>query len=258
MVQLAATPAQQKDFLCGSFCTSRILHELGIDAWNGEPLDEDLVALRAGGTVPDPALPAVVPPGAPSRPGYRFELPIAPRDEAGTSPGGLIRVFESASDGRLHAVPVRGTWTAERVERLVHGAESIGARLIANLHTACLWGSHPQVAQLLAELDGEEVAGPPPDWDTGHFVELATVVRGRKGSLVVVRDTYPTLGVDGYHLQPPRTVAAALLRGDGREGGVLAVVPRDGADRVTALALELGLAVGLWNNGCRSDGNGDR
>lgn len=256
--QLATAPTQQKDFLCGSFCTSRILHELGIEDWDGEPVDQDLVALRAGGTVPDPRLPAVVPPGAVSRPGYLFELPIAPLDEAGTSPGGLIRVVESASGGRLSAIPMRGGWTAEHVERAIDGAGSLGARLIANLDTARLWGSHPPVAQLLAELDGQEVAGPPPDWQTGHFVELATLVRGRRGSLVVVRDTYPTLGLDGYHLQPPRTVAEALLRGDGREGGVLAVVPRDVADQATALARELGLDVDLWNNGCRSYGNGDR
>jgi len=257
MAQLTRAPSQQKDFLCGSFCTARILNELGFDAWDGEPLDEDLVALRAGATVPDPDLPAIVPPGARSRPGYRFELPIAPLEEAGSSPEGLIRVIEAAAVG-LRAVPVRGAWSAERVARLVDRAAPVGARLIANLRTSRLWGSHPSAHQLLAELNGEHVEGPAADWDTGHFVELTMLVRGPKGSLVVVRDTYRTLGLDGYHLQPPRAVAAALMRGDGREGGVLVVVSRDRAEGVVALAREIGLDVGLWNNGCRSDGHGDR
>jgi hypothetical protein len=96
------------------------------------------------------------------------------------------------------------------------------------------------------------VAGPPSDWDVGHFVELTMLIRGPKASLVVVHDTYPTLGLDGYHLQPARAVAAALLRGDGREGGILAVAPTERAEGVAAAGRELGLEVGVWDNGCRS------
>jgi hypothetical protein len=258
MAQLVVTAAQQKDFLCGSFCASRILNELGFDTWGGDLLDEDLVALRAGGTLPAPDVPPVVPPGAASRQGYRFVLPIAPFDEAGTSPAGLIRVIEAATRGRLRAVPVRGPWTAGRVDGLVDRVTSLGARLIANVQTALLWGSHPSAEQLVAELQGQEVAGPPPDWDTGHFVELTFPVRGTRGSLIVVRDTYPALGLDGYHLQPPRALAAALQRTDGREGGVIVVGSEDRADEVRGLVSQLGLEVGTWNNGCRSDGNGDR
>jgi hypothetical protein len=65
---------------------------------------------------------------------------------------------------------------------------------------------------------------------------------------VVVRDSYPTLGWAGHHLQPPRALAAALMRGDGRRGGILAVVPASGAAAVQALAGELGLEIELWNN----------
>ena len=78
------------------------------------------------------------------------------------------------------------------------------------------------------------------------------LIRGPRGSLVLVHDTYPSLGWDGYHLQPPRTIALAMLRGDGRQGGILAVVPRDQAAAVTATAVELGLEVAVWDNGCRS------
>lgn len=252
MAQLLSRTAQQKDNLCGSFCTARILNDLGFDEWDGEPLDEDLVAMRAAATLPSPDLPPFLPPGAVSRTGYRYELPLAPIDEVGTSPAALVKAIESATNGHLRAVPVRGAWTARRVEHFVERATKLGARLIGNIDTGRLWGSRPSPDQLLGELNGEETAGPPPDWEVGHFVELTTLIRGPRGSFVLVHDTYPSLGWDGYHLQPPRTLALALLRGDGRQGGILAVVPRDQAGAATATAGELGLEVAVWDNGCRS------
>jgi hypothetical protein len=248
----SAPAAQQKDNLCGSFCSARILNELGFDTWDGEPLDEDLIAIRAGATLPDPELPPCVPPGALSRTAYRFELPVVPVDAVATSPGRLVQVIESASEGKLRCIPVRGRWTPDQVERLVEGASRLGARLIANLRTGHLWGGRPPQQALLDELAGRPIANPAPDWDVGHFVELETLLRGPKRSLIVVRDTYPTLGWDGRHLQPPRCIGAALLRGDGRDGGVLAVLPAETADALTTLVGELGLEVGTWDNGCRS------
>ena len=110
----------------------------------------------------------------------------------------------------------------------------------------------PPVALLLAWLDRGELpsgtAAPPADWDTGHFVGLEQLVRGRGGALVVVHDSYPTLGWDGHHLQPPEMIAAALLRGDGRRGGVLCVVGPDRAHDVAQLATALGLDTAMWHN----------
>jgi hypothetical protein len=51
------------------------------------------------------------------------------------------------------------------------------------------------------------------------------------------------------HLQPPSALASALERGDGREGGVLAVVPSGRAGDAQALARDLSLDIGLWDNG---------
>jgi hypothetical protein len=102
---------------------------------------------------------------------------------------------------------------------------------------------------LLAVLDGEEVADPPPaDWDVGHFVELTQLLRGRRGALVLVRDSYPSLGWAGVHLQPPNAVAAALMRGDGRGGGVLAVGSSNSAFDAEQLASRVGLEVKMWDN----------
>ena len=252
MAHLLEKAAQQKDNLCGPYWAARVLVESGFAEHAGEPIDEDLIASRAGTTLPDPAGGPYVPTGATSLTDYRHNLPIVVAAESGTSPAGLMQAIESLSDGALRCVPIRGRWNADLVERLVEHAPGLGARLIANVRTGCLWGSRPQAEVLMGELAGREAQGPPPDWDVGHFVELAMLIRGPKRALVAVHDSYPTLGWNGHHLQPPRVISAALLRGDGREGGVLAIVPRDRAGSAAALATELGLEINVWDNGSRS------
>ena len=244
--------AQQKDNLCGPFWAARVLREAGYSAWDGEMIDEDLIALRAGTVLPATHDGSDVPPGAVSRTAYRHALPIGPVDESGTSARALAAAIEAASAEDLGCVPLRGPWDAKAVERLVEEARNVGARLIANVSTGRLWGSRPSMEVLLAELDGKEPDGPGADWDVGHFVELELLIRGPKATLVVVHDSYPTLGLDGRHLQPPRVLAQALLRGDGREGGVLAVVQSTRDEAMRALAAEIGLEIGMWNNGSRS------
>jgi hypothetical protein len=240
---------QQKDNLCGPFWAARILRDAGIEEWGGETIDEDLLALRAGTSLPEPDG-GSVPPGAASRTGYRFVLPRVPPERSGTAAGALAATIESAAGGRLRCLPLRGGFTAERVAAMLEGAARLrGARLLANLDTGGLWGSRPAPGALVAELRGEQVEGPPADWGVGHFCELELLVRGAGGALVVVHDSYPSLGLEGRHLQPPRAVAAALRRADGREGGVLVVTPTAEAARAEALARTLGLEIGSWDNG---------
>jgi hypothetical protein len=190
-----------------------------------------------------------VPPGAVNWRQYRFELGRAAPESSGTSAGPLARAIEELAGGRLVCVPLRGEWTAPTVTRLVDRAGEAGARLIANLRTGLLWGSRPPIEPLLAALDGAELAeAPAADWDVGHFVELVQVLRGRRGQLVLVQDSYPSLGWKGRHLQPAAAVAAALMRGDGRGGGVLAVVAPDAAPTIEQLADELALKNEIWEN----------
>jgi uncharacterized protein DUF6885 len=244
---------QQKDNLCGAFWAARIIREFGIVSWDGQPIDEDLIALKSATVLPDSGPEGALPPGAVSLTSYRYLLPTAPIEASGTAPGPLAKAIESAASGALRCVPVRGQWTAERVARLVEGARAIGgARLIANLRTGRFWGSHPPLTALIDELRGRSAPDPTPDWDVGHYVELAGLITGEGGALVHVHDTYPSLGWDGHHMQPPRAVAAALLRGDGREGGVLVVVPAGRAAEVEALVAGLDLDIGIWDNGVGS------
>jgi hypothetical protein len=254
---MAATAArargepQQKDNLCGPFWAARVLRDAGIETWDGEPVDEDLLALRAGTALPEPDE-GPLPPRAPRRRGYRFALPRVPPLASGTAAGALAAAIESAAGESLRCLPVRGGFTADRLVAMLDGAAGLpGARLLANLDTSALWGSRPTLEALVHELRGEQVEGPPPDWEVGHFCELELLVRGPGGGLVVVADSYPSLGLEGRHLQPPRAVAAALRRGDGREGGVLVVTPAAQAAGAEALVRALGLEIGIWDNGTR-------
>jgi hypothetical protein len=82
--------------LCGPFQAARVLREAGIERWDGEPLDQDLVALRAGTLLPDPPPERSVPPGADSLLDYRYELPVAPP----SAPAPRLGAWPTRSKGR--------------------------------------------------------------------------------------------------------------------------------------------------------------
>ena len=252
MCELSTTTSsavQQRDNLCGPFHAARLLRDTGIAEFEGEPLDQDLVALHAGTALPEVEVGPQVPPGAVNLRDYRFELPRVDQASSGTRLPGLVEAIETLSGGRLVCVPMSGEWTAATVEGLLAGVGDTAARLIANVRTGHFWGSRPPLEALLAAFDGEHVTNPPPaDWDVGHFVELMQLVRGRRRALVLVRDSYPSLGWAGVHLQPPAAVAAALNRGDGRSGGVLAVGPAGARTQLERLAGDLGISVKMWDN----------
>ena len=247
---LAALHAQelpQKDNLCGCFWGALVLRAAGVP-----DVDQDIVASEAGTLLPDGDPRTSVPPGETPRKDYRLDLPLAGDPAAsGTSAGGLARAIERLSEGRLAVVPVAGPWNAESLVGLVElvADSSPETTLVANVCTGALWGSHARPSALLGVLDGERVEGPPADWDVGHYVNVHGVVRGRVGALVVVRDTYRSLGVDGHHLQPAAAFGASLVRADGPEGGILCIAPAREAERVRNRLTGEGFDLRLWDNG---------
>ncbi len=247
----------QKDQLCGAFWGALALSAAG------HPADQDEVALRAGTTLAEGDPSEWLPPGASPRTDYRLGIPVAADEpSSGTSATGVARAVEELSGGGLAVVPVAGPWSAQTVVSLVGVVASSVARsptgctLVANLRTGRLWGSRPGPALLLDHLSGRPVQPPGADWDCGHFVGIAGSVGGTGGALVIVRDTYRQLGWDGYHLQPAGAMAAAIARGDGKEGGVFCVC---GAAAAGALARGLegaGFELRHWDNGSADPGNG--
>lgn len=257
---LHARELPQKDNLCGAFWAALVLRASGVEEVDGEPVDQDFVALHAGTLLPEGDPAAFLPRGGRSRSDYRLPIPLAGDPaESGTSAPALARTIGELSHGGLGVVPVAGPWDAARALLLVETAAALSpaATLIANLRTGHLWGSRAAPASLLGHLAGRPVEPEPPDWDVGHFVTLAGTVRGPGGSLVLVRDTYPMLGWGGYYLQPPAALGAALARGDGREGGVLCVLPAGDESVLRARLEENGYALRHWNNGTPDPGGED-
>jgi hypothetical protein len=231
------------DNLCGCFWASLALRAAGIDA------DQEAVALEAGAILPGGDPQTHVAPGATPRNDYRVELPTAADPAtAGTAAPELAAAIRHISGGTLEAVEVAGPWSAETVAAVLDLAGP-AAVVIANLRTGLLWGSRPEPGVVLDHLAGGDPEPPASDWDVGHFVELATLVRGPAGSLVVVRDTYQELGLAGHHVQPPNRIAAALRRDDGRQGGVIAVCASAAVDDVRDRLRGAGLELHGWDNG---------
>jgi hypothetical protein len=244
---LHALELPQKDDLCGCFWAAIVLRASGID-----DVDQDRVAEVAGTVLPDDDPARHVPPGESPRRDYRLRLPTATDPaEVGTSARALARAIESIAEGRLAVVPVAGPWRAESVAELVAVAAEAApdATLVANIRTGPLWGSRPAPAALLAQLAGLHAEGPPADWDVGHFVNVAALVRGRGGSLLLVRDSYSSFGWQGYHFQPADAFARALERGDGHEGGVLCIAPAPGEADLRERLSGAGYELRHWDNG---------
>ncbi|HXB66517.1 MAG TPA: hypothetical protein VNV42_16775 [Solirubrobacteraceae bacterium] len=246
----------QRDDLCGAFCAALALRAAGIERMGseplGEPLDQDAVALAAGSVVAAAPDAGHLPHGEPGRRDYRLALPTVDDAEvSGTTAAGVAHAIETLSGSALVAIPFSGPWSATTLGGLFDAAASLEhpATLIANLATRHLWGGRARLDQLLDHLYDGELSGPPPDWEVGHFVCVFGCVRGPRGTLYGVADTYAALGHNGVHAQPAERLAAAIERRDMPAGGLLAVVAAADAEQVRAAAAAAGLREGLWDNG---------
>ena len=254
LLDLHAREAPQRDDLCGAFCGALALRAAGVTtaSGGGEPIDQDAVALAAGSVVGMYTDPAILPSRETGRRDYRLALPfVEDSSVSGTTAAGLAAAVRELADGRLAVVPFSGPWTPSTLDGLFDLTATLEhpVTLLANLATHHLWGSHPRVEELLSYLLDGESAGPPPDWDVGHFVCVVGRVSGPGGSLYGVADTYLSLGAGGVHLQPRERLAAAIDRRDMPAGGVLVVVHVEDAPTVRAGAREVGLVEGMWDNG---------
>jgi hypothetical protein len=244
LADLYVREAQQMDNLCGCFWGSLALRAAGFDA------DQEAVALAARSILPGGDPLTHIFPGSTPRNDYRVEIPLANVPEtAGTAAPPLAEAIERLSEAALTAIPVAGPWTPEHVCVLMDAAADASATLIANVRTGRFWGARPDPTVVVEHLMGGSPDPPPADWDVGHFVNLAVLVRGPGGSVVVVRDTYQELGVRGHHLQPPDRVAAALRRDDGSEGGVLVVCAAAAAAGLRERLEREGFELRHWDNG---------
>lgn len=242
----------QRDDLCGAFCGALALAAAGVTAAGGGELDQDAVAVAAGSVVSAIRDPGTLPFGETGRRDYTLAVPVVDDPAiSGTTAGGVVRVIAELSAGALEPIPLAGPWSAAALDGLFERTCAFDGpvTLVANLATRHLWGARATVAQLLAHLLEGVEDGPAPDWDVGHFACIVGRVRGPRGSLYALADTYPALGAGGVHAQPAGRLATAIERRDMPSGGVIAVVRAAEAGRLRGVAAELGLREEIWDNG---------
>jgi hypothetical protein len=253
LAELHAAEIPQKDDFCGAFCAALALRAAGVRTASGDEIAQDDVAILSGTTLFDGDHGGSLPPGEAGRRDYLLDIPRTDDEPvSGTAAGGLARAIEALAGERLRVVAASGDWNADAVATLFGAAAAINdpCAVLANVGTRFFWGSRPTLAALLRYLaDGDADQGPDPDWDVGHFVLLVGVVEGRRGRLVVVADTYRSLGFGGVHLQPLERLARALRRPGMTDGGLLLVVPAEHADALEAETAAAGLTTRLWDNG---------
>jgi hypothetical protein len=242
----------QRDDLCGAFCGALALAAAGIAGGEAEELDQDAVAASAGTTVSATPDTSVLPRGESGRRDYRIAPPLI--DDAGasgTNAPGLVRAIEALARGALAAVPFSGPWSAPTLSALFDAVLGLErpATLVANVATRQLWGASAGVGEMVAYLLEGADAGPPPDWDVGHFVCVVARIEGPAGALYALADTYPSLGAHGLHVQTRERLALALARPGMAPGGVIAVVDAADAARLRERAQNAGLHEGVWDNG---------
>jgi hypothetical protein len=252
LLAVHAREVPQRDDLCGAFCGALALRAAGIGDHDGQPVDQDAVALAAGSIVSRLRDVSILPFGEQGRRDYRLSLPfVEDPTTSGTTAAGLVAAVPELSGGALAAIPYARPWTAATLAGLFDLVAALErpVTLVANLATRYLWGTHPRADQLLDYLLDGQPAGPPPDWDVGHFTCVFGRIQGPSGSLYGVADTYPSLGAGGVHLQPQEHLAAALQRRDMPSGGMLVVVSAEDVQAVRAGAVALGLVEDIWDNG---------
>ncbi len=252
LLRTHARTLAQRDDLCGAFCGTLALHAAGIEERDGEPLDQDAVALAAGSIVSRLPDTGSLPAGERGRRDYRITPPLI--DDAtvsGTTAAGVVRAIEGLSEGRLSAIPYGGPWTVQTLDGLFDSIARLErpVTLIANVATRHLWGAAPSAGQLLGYLLEGADDGPPADWDVGHFVCVIGRIGGPGGTLYGVADTYPSLGRGGVHLQPREALVPALARAGMAPGGMIVVASSEDARAVRSSGELLGLLEGLWDNG---------
>jgi hypothetical protein len=66
---------------------------------------------------------------------------------------------------------------------------------------------------------------------------------------VLLLDTYKARGFEGYVPMPAESLRRAMVREDGRDGGLLLVMPRAPLEPARLAIESLGLEIRMWGNG---------
>ena len=269
----------QRPATCGAYATSYLLAPLGYPIADGvDTTREDYLAYLAGTVIEKDELEdvrrtkaAVEQAGLSDseaierypRTWYGWPLRSSPDDAiTGTSPTGTARAIALGSGGALVTLPVPARDRDGTVDLTPERFDALLDLIEAHLDD---WRLHPianlEVDQLLdatsEAYQPETLAGPDPEstiprerWGVGHFVGIGAFWRDRADRRwVLLLDTYKARGFSGYVPMPAESLRRALVREDGRTGGLLLVMPRAASDAAAKAITEVGLELRMWGNG---------
>ena len=269
----------QRPSTCGAYVARYLLPPLGFALHDGVATTrEDYLAFLAG-TVLDPDEAAAVD-AARSEAGrlglteqaamerfgpawYGWPLRVTADPAAiGTSPTGTARIVATASGGALVTLPIAAR-TADGAVALTETAwdgllDLLGDRLaVWRLQAIVNYHSDELLDPAAPEYDAANLASPAPEtaipldrWGVGHFAGIGALWRGPDARRwVLLLDTYRERGFSRYEPQPADLLRRALVREDGRDGGVLLVLPREHLDAATTAVEGMGLPLRMWGNG---------
>ncbi|MEM4721855.1 MAG: hypothetical protein QXT73_07350 [Candidatus Methanomethylicaceae archaeon] len=232
---------EQKENLCGPFAAAYILRGLGYRHHNGNFVDQEYVAYLARTRV-----------NAGEKSLYKYPLfETSSPAELGTSAVGLKYAVETISEGGLVVIPVKTVDRSagplidgDRLQELLKVFTEENAQLILNLNTKHLLEGQDLNRKLLScDCDVDLRNGLKKREGVGHFVSCAGFVR-RVKTFFIIRETYKKFGVQ---LQPFDAILEGLKRGDGREGGILAIIKKEGKNSL--IGRLQGFELSLWDNG---------
>jgi hypothetical protein len=270
----------QRPATCGAYALSYLLPAIGFTTHEGSDLAaEDYLAHLAAVIVeaeevgPSDEISRRVAAGELSedealrrfgRTWYRFPVRAsADPVESGTSPTGVARAIALGTGGALGCVPIASR-AADGATQLKPERWEQLLELLAD-HVAD-WRWHAilnyEANQLLRPADTryrpENLRAinaaeliPRDDWGVGHFAGLLGLWQRRVDGAwwLLLLDTYKERGFEGYQPQPAEMVRRALVREDGRGGGMLLVLPRAVLEPATEALRRLGIEPRAWSNG---------
>lgn len=197
---------------------------------------------------------------------YRFPISAsADPVEVGTSAAGVARAVALATAGRLATVPIPGrtagggvqldgpAWDAF-LDALTGDFVAGELDVLFNFETDQLLGARDP-AYNAGNLRRPEAASviPRDSWGVGHFAPLAGLWRRPSGDRwLLLLNSFKERAFSGCEPQPAELMRRAVVREDGRGGGVLLIVPGERAEWWVDRVLAAGLEVRTWSNGSRS------
>ena len=260
LLRLHAALPDQRPATCGAYVLTYLLPAWGFEELDGERLGaEDYMAHLARVTISAREDPVT----------YRFPVDSsADPSLQGTSPEGVARAIAVATGGHLASIPVSGRkasgsvqldagrWTALLdlvAPRFLEG----GMDVVFNYETDQLLAARDEAynAQALGRADASALI-PRDRWGVGHFAPMAALWHRPSGERwMVLLNSFKERAFAGCEPQPAELMRHAVVREDGRGGGVLLVVRHEAVERLIKEVEDVGLEVRMWNNGSPAPGD---